>query len=379
MTAVNSSLNDKEYLHKAYEIAIRLGLVGVLVFWCFQIASPFLTTILWGIIIAVALRSNHVRLQKAIGGRSVLAAVLLTLVLLSILIVPTVMFSGTLVDSAQEIATQVKSGKFHVPPPPEKVKTWPAIGDALYKFWNLASVNLEAALTSIAPQIKAVGGILLSGVAGAGAWILQFFIAIIIAGVLLANAAGGHHVAHAIATRVADERGDELVDLAQNTVQGVTRGILGVAIIQSILAGLGMVVVGVPGAGLWALLVLILAIIQLPPLLVLLPVIIYVFSTASTFTAVAFMIWALFAGGCDSFLKPILLGRGAKVPMLIIFIGAIGGFMTQGIIGLFVGAVVFSLGYRIFMAWLQLEAGPLPEEDESGVSVSAEAVESKQS
>ena len=156
-------------------------------------------------------------------------------------------------------------------------------------------------------------------------------------------------------------RGPELVALAGATVQSVARGILGVALIQAILSGIGMAVVGVPGAGLWALMVLILAVIQLPALLVLGPVILYVFSTASTFTAVAFTIWSLIAGGCDTFLKPILLGRGAQVPMLVIFIGAIGGFMGSGIIGLFVGAIVLSLGYRLFIAWFDEELEILPD------------------
>jgi len=375
MTTNNHALNNKEYQHRVFEIAVRLGLVGILVIWCYRIASPFITTILWGIIIAVALRSNHVRLKNKLGGRSGLAAAVITLLLLLILIVPTIILSGTLVDSAQEITTRIKDGTLHVPPPSAKVKTWPVIGDSLHKFWSLASTNLGAALNKMAPQLKAFGGLLLSSAAGAGAWVLQFVIAVIIAGVLLTNAAGGQYVAHAIAARVADERGPDLVELSQNTVQSVARGILGVAIIQSILAGLGMYVVGVPGAGLWTLLVLLLAVIQLPPILVLLPVIIYVFSTAGTFTAVVFTIWSIFAGSCDTFLKPILLGRGAQVPMLIIFIGAIGGFMNSGIIGLFVGAIVFSLGYRIFIAWLKEEAGPIPDENDIEVSADEKVVE----
>jgi predicted PurR-regulated permease PerM len=141
--------------------------------------------------------------------------------------------------------------------------------------------------------------------------------------------------------------------LAGATVQSVTRGILGVAVIQSLLAGVGMLVVGVPAAGLWALLVLLLAVIQLPPLLVLAPVIVYVFSTSSTVAAVVFAVWSVFVGMSDTFLKPVLMGRGVDVPMLVIFMGAIGGFMLDGIIGLFVGAVVLALGYTLFTAWLQ--------------------------
>jgi predicted PurR-regulated permease PerM len=135
-------------------------------------------------------------------------------------------------------------------------------------------------------------------------------------------------------------------------VRSVTLGILGVAMIQALLASLGLLVVGVPGAGLWALLVLILAIVQLPTILVLGPIIVYVFSTSTTVTAVVFAIWSILVGISDAFLKPLLMGRGVDVPMLVIFIGAIGGFMTSGIIGLFIGAIILALGYKLYLIWL---------------------------
>ncbi|NIQ87762.1 MAG: AI-2E family transporter, partial [Deltaproteobacteria bacterium] len=145
----------------------------------------------------------------------------------------------------------------------------------------------------------------------------------------------------------------------------VAQGILGVAMIQAILGGLGCLVVGVPGAGLWALLILLLAVVQLPTILVLGPIIVYVFSTSSTITAVLFMIWSILVGISDAFLKPLLLGRGVDVPMLIVFIGAIGGFITSGIIGLFVGAIVFTAGYKLFLRWLDEDTEPEPEPSKS--------------
>ncbi len=144
-------------------------------------------------------------------------------------------------------------------------------------------------------------------------------------------------------------------------MRSVAQGILGVTLIQSILGGLGCLVVGVPGAGLWALLILLVAVVQLPPLLVLGPIIVYVFSTSSTVPAVLFAIWSVLVSISDPFLKSLLLGRGVDVPMLIIFIGAIGGFITSGIIGLFVGAIVFTAGYKLFLRWLSEETQPEPE------------------
>ena len=137
------------------------------------------------------------------------------------------------------------------------------------------------------------------------------------------------------------------------------RGVIGVAIIQSVLAGLGMLVAGVPGAGIWALLILILAVMQLPPTIILIPVILYVFAVESTTVAVLFMIWSLLVGFSDNVLKPLLMGRGSRTPMLVLFMGSLGGFIAGGILGLFIGAVVLSMGYTVFMAWL----------DDSDVSV----------
>ncbi|HEY5140866.1 MAG TPA: AI-2E family transporter, partial [Methylococcales bacterium] len=147
-------------------------------------------------------------------------------------------------------------------------------------------------------------------------------------------------------------KGADFADLAEATIRSVANGILGVALIQSLLAGLGFMVAGVPAAGLWALLCLILSIAQIGTAPILIPVIIYLFYTADTFTAIAFLIWCIPLSLMDNVLKPILLGRGVKTPMAVIFIGAIGGLLSSGVIGLFIGAVILSLGYNLFLLWL---------------------------
>jgi len=138
-----------------------------------------------------------------------------------------------------------------------------------------------------------------------------------------------------------------------------------VAIIQSVFAAIGLIAVDVPAAGIWALIVLFLAVIQLPPLLILGPIIIYVFSTAETPPAVIFMIWSILVSVSDTFLKPLFLGRGVDVPMLVILLGAIGGMISSGLIGLFIGSVVLSLGYKVFQAWLINDA---PVSKHSGIA-----------
>jgi predicted PurR-regulated permease PerM len=352
VTDSSPPLHDDRFLARAVEVSVRIGVVLLLATWCFQITRPFLIPIVWGVIIATAVHPGYQRLQAGMGGRRKLAAALLTLLALSLLIVPTVLFAGSLVESGQWLASGLADGTLEVPPPPETIASWPLIGEPLHGFWQLAYVNFEAFLRKVGPHLIGLGSGLLSTAAGLGLGIVQFVVSIAISGVLLAGADSGHRVAKEVANRLAGERGDELTDLAGATVRGVAQGILGVALIQSTLIGLGLFAAGVPHAALWTLLCLMLAVIQLPPFLVVLPIIAYVFTTSSTGVAIVFTIWQVLAGGSDNVLKPLLLARGSDVPMIVIFMGAIGGFMMSGFIGLFVGAVVLSLGYELFMAWL---------------------------
>jgi predicted PurR-regulated permease PerM len=362
----SGSLTERNFVHRAVEAAIRIGMVALLVAWCFQIVRPFIVPVVWGIIIAVAIHPGYCQLESLFGGRRGLAATACTVMMLAVLIVPTVMLAGTAADSAQALAKDLSDGTIEIPAPPDGAAGWPVIGEPLDRFWRLASENLEEALGEIKPQIAAFGHWFLSTATGLGLDVLQFVVAIIIAGVLLAHAQGGGRAANAIATRLIGEKGRDYAALGQATVRSVARGILGVALIQSLLAGLGFLAVGIPGAGLLALVCLLLAVVQVGPAVVLIGTVIYVFSTADTITAVAFMIWSLFVGLLDNILKPILLGRGVKVPMVVIFVGAIGGFLAYGIIGLFVGSVILALGFTLFKAWLAEPSEPSEVQGGSG-------------
>lgn len=194
------------------------------------------------------------------------------------------------------------------------------MGELVYTFWQSASTNLQETLIRFGPQLKEIAGGVLSSGAGLMVGVLQFVISIIIAGVFLAKAEDSHNISDKIFRSVTGERAGELLDLSNATIRSVAQGVLGVAIIQSFLAGIGMLVANVPWAGFWALLVLLLAVMQLPPILVLGPVIFYVFSVSSTTLAVIFAIWGVFISVSDSFLKPLLMGRGVQVPMLFILI-----------------------------------------------------------
>jgi predicted PurR-regulated permease PerM len=178
-------------------------------------------------------------------------------------------------------------------------------------------------------------------------------VATAIAGVFLANADSTRAAMLRFCRRIMADRGEEMLQTTTATVRSVAVDVLGIAFIQAVLAGAGLLLAGVPGAGIWTLAILILAIAQLPPWLILGPIIFYVFSVESTTVAMIFMIWSIIVSFSDVVLKPLLLGRGVDTPILIILIGAIGGMITSGIIGLFVGAVVFTLGYKLVQAWLR--------------------------
>lgn len=363
MSTPRQSEQDRAFMNRILDTTIRIGIVLLLAYWCFKIIAPFIIPITWAIIIAVAIYPLHVKLVAAMRGRKRVAAVLFAIMALALLIVPTIKLSASLVDTTQALTTAWESGTLKIPPPAASVAEWPLIGDSLHKFWSLASVNIEAALKQFAPELTTAGAWLFGAFGNVGLGVLQFVISILIAAVFLASTKTAHRATMEISYRIAGDQGRELASISIATIRSVAQGVLGVAVIQSLLAGIGLLVMDVPGAGLWAALVLLLAVVQLPPILVLGPIIVYVFSVSSTGPAVAFMIWSLIVSGSDAFLKPLFLGRGMDIPMLVILLGAIGGMITSGIIGLFIGSVILALGYTLFMAWLHPEnAAPVVEE-----------------
>ena len=366
MTFPEPSISNDVFMRRTVEAAIRVGVIAGLVAWCFLIARPFLVPIVWGAIIAVAVFHGYDKLQTVLGGRRITAAVLITLLMLLLLVVPSVLLGDSLVSGARNLVDSFQRGELQIPPPPESVSGWPLVGEPIAKAWTLLSQDLEEALRQVSPLLKGFGLGLLTAAAGAGLALLQFVLAILISGAFLANSEAAGRTTQTVARRFAGERGLEFARIAEKTVRSVASGILGVALIQALLAGLGFLVAGVPAAGLLTLVCLLFGVIQLGVVIVLIPVVIYLFSTADTLTAVGFLIWAILVAPVDNILKPLLLGRGVDVPMLIVFVGAIGGFLNAGIIGLFIGAVVLALGYKLFFAWVT-EGSPADRARESEV------------
>ncbi len=345
---------------QAIEIAIRLGVIFVIVMSCFNILTPFISLIMWGAIIAVSIYRPVMKLSEKLGGRKKLTVTMVAIVGIAVILVPVVSLSTSMVNSATTLGHGLSSGDITIPPPSEKVQEWPLVGEKVYSLWLQSSENIVEVAEKNRELLASLGKKVLGIAANVGTGVLQFVVSLIIAAVFLVNADSSNATTRRLANRLAGDNGDHMVSLTTATVRSVAMGVLGIAVIQALLAGIGMALADVPAAGLLAIVILVLAIAQLPPLLVLLPVIFYVFSEQSTGVAVVFMIWSIVVSFSDAVLKPILLGRGVDAPMLVILLGAIGGMIMSGIVGLFVGAVVLALGYKLFQAWLE-KADPLAE------------------
>lgn len=342
--------DEAYFLNRVTIATIRVLLVGGLLVWSMQIVLPFLVPIVWGGIIATAI---HPLLERLFPRRPGLGAASFGLLAVLLVGVPAWMFFDSVAEFMVRVGKQWTQGELKIPAPKPGVREWPVVGERLYAVWMQAVNAPRTIVESHLPQVREAGRWLIQSLGGLSLGLLQTLFAIALAVAFLAKAEGTTRALLPVLERIAPERGERIMVLASSTVRAVAKGVLGVAVIQAVLSWIGMSFAGVPAPGAWALLVLICAVAQLPSALVLLPVAIYVFASSSKTVAIAFAGWALFVGIIDNVLKPLLLGRGAGVPTLVIVVGAIGGMISSGIIGLFVGAVVLGVGYELFAAWVR--------------------------
>jgi len=350
-----ASMSEKTLSHGLIDALIRTGLIAALVIFCFRIFHPFLDLMLWSLILAVTLYPLQNRLKRRLGDKDGRTATLIVLIAIAILMVPIYLLGTSVAASVEQALPMVKSGNFHIRPPAESVAGWPLVGKPLYGFWLQASTDLTGLAQKFAPQLKDVSLVALGKLAGLGMGLLIFVVALIIAGIFMAYGENGHRSAVQIASRVfGADRGPQITELCTATIRAVAQGVVGIAFIQMLLVGVGFALMSIPGAGLLALAVLLFGIMQLPATLITIPVIVYVFFTQGASVAtVAFAIYIFVAGLVDNVLKPLLLGRGVAVPMPVVLIGALGGMVTNGIIGLFIGPVMLAVGYELFWQWVR--------------------------
>jgi len=337
------------------DVLIRAGLLFALALLCFQVFAPFLTLMVWALILAVALYPLHQHLARKIGGKQGLAATIVVLLGVTLIIVPTAVLMNSLGDSVHRLINDVREDTLEIPPPRESIATWPVVGEKLYAMWSAAYTDLPALIKSMQPKIGDLAKVALGFVASIGGGLLLFLAAFIIAGILMAFGPAGSRASLAIFKRFAGAaQGAEFTKLATATIRAVAQGVIGVAFIQAIIVGLCLLVAGVPWAGALAMICLVLGIAQIPALIVTLPAIGYIWwlGDYGQVEAIVYTVLLVAAGMTDNVLKPLMLGRGVDAPMPVILLGALGGMAAQGILGMFVGATLLALGYQLFMGWV---------------------------
>ncbi len=333
------------------ELMIRLGVLGLFLYFSFFLVRPFISIAIWSAVLTVALYPAYDWIVDLLGGRRRLAAALLTLLSLLIVIGPATWLALGLFDSLRILSERLDLSALAPPPPPETVKSWPLIGAQIYRFWDLASNNLQAALAEIAPHLKPIGSSLLHIAADAGTGAVKFFIAIIIAGFLYSPAPSLVDAIRKFSRRLASGRGEEFVQLAGDTIRAVSRGVIGISALQAFFVGLGLLIAGIPGASLITSAVLILGIIQIGPSIVLIPLIIWSWTVMETTTALLFTAYMIPVNLLDNLLRPLVMGRGLQTPVLVILIGVIGGTISYGISGLFLGPIILAVIWELLVAW----------------------------
>jgi predicted PurR-regulated permease PerM len=335
------------------ELTIRLGVLGLLLYLSFLLVRPFISIAIWSVVLTVALYPAYAWMVGLLRGRRRLAAVLLTLISFLIVIGPATWLALGLIDSLRILSEHLDLSALALPPPRETVKSWPLIGDQVYQFWDLASNNLQSALAKIAPHLRPIGSTLLQIAGSAGTGAVKFFIAIIVAGFLYSPAPSLVDAIRKFSHRLASGRGEEFVQLAGATIRAVSRGVIGISALQALFAELGLVVAGIPGAGLIASAVLILGIIQIGPSIVLIPLIIWSWTAMETTTALLLTAYMIPVSLLDNALRPLLMGRGLQTPTLVILIGVIGGTISFGITGLFLGPIILAVIWELLVAWVR--------------------------
>ncbi|KOO15197.1 hypothetical protein AKJ18_09335 [Vibrio xuii] len=362
MDKQSESITNKVFISNMVESAIRIGLIVILLMFTYDIIKPFILPVIWGAIIAVALMPICQKLESLYGGKRGLAATTIALLGIALLVTPLVMVSGSIVEGSTHALHVLQEGNIQIPGPKPSVAEWPLVGEKLHEVWSLFANNLEKAIQTFMPQIKSALTSLLGIVGNVLSSLLLSILSLAIAAGFMTYSSSLSSGLTTIAVRVAGDNAQSWASMIAATIKSVLLGVIGVAAIQSLMIGAGFFVFGVPGAGILTLILMILCIAQLPALLVVLPIVGYMYMTQDTTTATLFTVWVVVAALSENIFKPMLMGRGVDIPMPVILLGAIGGMLFYGIVGLFLGAVILAIWYELFVWWLNIEKAHQQEE-----------------
>ncbi len=348
---------------KIVDLAIRLLFLGLFLYSALVMVAPLASVVIWAAILCVALYPVFDWLQAKIGGRRGLASTILVLVGLFLTLGPVATAVSGAANLGSEFSEQAARGELKVPPVPEGLKDLPVVGERIADVWTMFERNLDGAMAKYGPQILEVTKTLFGKVLSIGIGLLGLALSVIVMGALFSPGPQVVEGLQRFANRVFAPRGGEFVTLAGATIRNVTKGVIGVAAIQAFVIWVLLSVFGISSAATLAFICLILSIIQIGPGLVLLPLIIYAWSSMSGGSALIFTVLALPAMIMDSFLRPIFISKGLETPMLVILIGVLGGMMAYGLIGVFMGPVLFAVFYELFKVWVDAPAPGASEEE----------------
>ena len=334
--------------------------IGMLIAASFWIIRPFLTAVIWATMIVVATWPVLVLLQRGLGGRRVLAIVLMTIAMLLVFVLPFWVAISTLADYSDEVGSWTKSLRLlTIPQPPAFVDGVPVVGPKVAAYWrDTASEGWGALIAKLQPYIVQVAKWVAAEAGGVGVLVVQFLLTIIIAAVLYANGESAATGVLRFGYRLAGARGEQSIRLAGQAIRGVALGVVVTALAQSLLGGLGLAVAGIPFAGALTMAMLMLCLAQLGPLVVLVPAVVWLYWTGDNVWGTVLLIWSAFVGTLDNFLRPFLIKQGADLPLLLIFAGVIGGLVSFGLLGIFVGPVVLAVTYTLLESWVNETRDP---------------------
>jgi len=334
------------------ELLLPILLIALLIALCFQLLVPFVGLLIWTIILAVCFYPVHRRLKKRVSNR--MSASIIGIALSAFVLVPTTIAAISAAGSIPKVVAAIQTGEQRIPPPPERLRTLPVVGERGHVIWVQASTDMPSFAKQYKPQLAAFAKSLVGFAGSLFVTVLAIVAAVVFAAITLAYSESARAFISNIFARISGSRecGEHYMDVIGATIKSVANGVIGVAFVQALLVGIGFFVVGVPAAGLLSILAMALGVVQVPVVLVTLPAILWAFATQSSTVAIIFTIWSIIAGLSDAVLKPMMIGHGLEVPMPIILLGVIGGVMAYGLAGLFIGAVLLAVGYVLFIEWL---------------------------
>jgi predicted PurR-regulated permease PerM len=357
-TVCQPDMDEKIPRRSKFEQSLGWLLLALLLAACLALIWPFVSSILWAIVLTFATWPIYRRVLAAVGGRATLAAAIMACSMVAVIVLPFVIAGLSLVDDVRSMTGTVRAWLDAGPPAPEWLGKTPIIGDDATAYWESLAQDNTKLVEAVKPLVEPVSGFMLRASIALGAGIMELGLSILIAFFLFRDGVGLAARLEAGLARVAGDRGKHLLAVAGNTVRGVVYGILGTALVQGVIAGIGFAIAGVPAAGLLGLLTFCLSVVPVGPPLVWLPAALWLFHQGSMGWGIFMLVWGMGVSSVDNVVKPWIISQGSPMPFLLIFFGVVGGALVFGFIGLFVGPTLLAVGYRLVNEWASIRGAP---------------------